>query len=217
MSESAYRFRPIAVQVIPKKPVHVPDNIIIIDTVLDKLANSGDNLVSAGDLLKQKTHAATLRQKQEAMSMGAPDRREVRNKSYGVCFNDHRINVILVQLAANKIQDYNEAASLIKRNGYGIKKEHAPLSNPDIIIKRKENAKGTIIAKVKAPDTERKYAIEWDYSYDKGLTWNHYYPTPVCKRTMSGLVQHNYLTVRARFIFGDDPPLDWLISNTITI
>ena len=151
------------------------------------------------------------------MSLGAPDRREVCNKSYGVCFIDQKTNVTKVQIAANKIDDYNQAVALIKRNGYGIKKVHAALLRPNIIIKRKENATGTIIAKVKAPDTERNYAIEWDYSYDKGLSWNHYHPTPVCKRTMSGLERYNSLTVRARFIFGDDPPLDWMISNTITI
>jgi hypothetical protein len=217
MSESIYHSRPIAIQLIPKRPVHVPNNIILIDTTLAKLSGSGDNIIAVGVLLTQKANAANLMKMQEAMSGGAADRTEQRNIAYGVCFEDHKANMMLVQIAANLLPDLNDAAALIKRNGYEIKKEHAPLTSALISIKVKPNSAGTIIAEVKAPKTRKHYSIDWEYSYDNGLTWHHLHSTGICYRTISGLEQLRRITVRACYIIGDGNPTDWMVSNSVNL
>lgn len=213
MSEQVYTTQPIAILGIPKNPEHVAENIIIINTVLDKLGSSGDNLVDPAVLATQITHAETLLTKQEAMSGGADDRTEQRNIAYAVCFKDHKDDLDLVNTAARNKSDFNEAAALIKRNGYEIKKEYTTPANPDISIRHKEGSKTTIIAEVKAPDTTKNYSIDWEYSYDNGETWTHLNATAVCDREIKNLERFKEVIVRARFTIGYDDPADWIISN----
>jgi hypothetical protein len=217
MSDQVYTSRPIAILGIPKFPSHVPDNIIIINNTLSALKGSGDHIVADDDIETQETHAATLLTKQEAMTGGASDRLEQRNKAWDVCFNDHQSDMLLLQVASNAIENFNDAAALIKRNGYEIKKEHAPLASPYIFIKRKKNEETTIIAEVKAPDTTKNYSIDWEGSYDNGLTWFTLYSTPVCDREITGLDRGKPIHIRARYKIGYENPTDWMVSNSLTL
>jgi hypothetical protein len=217
MSDQVYNSRPIALMGIPKNPSRVPDNIIIINTTLEALKGSGDHIVADDVVETQQTHAATLLTKQEAMKGGPADKTEQRNMAYEICFKDRQSDLLSVQQAADALPDFNAAAALIKRNGFEVKKEHAPLLSNDISIKRKKDAETTIIAEVKAPKTRKRFAIEWDYSYDNGLTWNHLYPTAVCSREITGLESLKKVIIRARFIIGDNAPMDWMISNSIDL
>jgi hypothetical protein len=215
MSEKQYR--PIAILGIPKKPAHVPDCINIINVCIEKMGNSGDNIVSPDDLDKQATHSNTLLERQKEMSGGGSDRTEQRNAAYGDCFTDHYSNMMLVQVAANGIADYNDAAALIKRNGFGLKKVIVAQCKQEIYIKRKPDHTGTILAEVKAPKTTKIFSIDWEYSYDDGTTWIPIHSTGVCDREISGLKLFTPIKVRARFIIGYDDPMNWMVSNSINL
>jgi hypothetical protein len=217
MEDSVYNSRPTAVLGIPSRPVHVPESIMVINSTLDAIKNSGDHLVDADVMLEQEAHSATLQKKQEDISVGGSTKVDLRNIAYDVCFADHKDNMLTVQKASNKIADFNEAAVFIKRNGYALKKELGSLLNESISIKRKENTVGVIIAEVKAPDTTRSFSIDWEYSYDNGTTWHHTNSTAICKREIGGLEELKKVIVRARFIIGEDDPTDWMISNSVNL
>jgi hypothetical protein len=209
--------QPIAVLGIPKNPTHVPDSIITHKNVLELLGNSGDHLVDAAELTTQTEHLETLETKQAAMSGGGPDKTEQRNIAYSVVFNDHQTDMMKVQIKANSLPDPEQAAALIKRNGFQMAKSTTPALSPAIWIKNKPGFTGVILAYVKAPDTAQKFAIEWEYSYDNGETWIRIHATGVCDREISNLTQKNAVIVHARFIIGYDDPSDWMVSNSINI
>jgi len=216
MSDTDPTTRPIAVLGIDNKPIHVPDAIIEAKKALGKLRNSGDLVVPLLILDQQDIHAATLLAAQEAM--GTTDSATgIRNIAYGVVFLDHQSNMLSLQIRANQIVDLTAAANFIKNNGYALKKEHGVLSNPDISIKNKEDMAGTIHAEIKAPDTNKQFSIDWDYSYDNGVTWQHAYSTGVCDRDIPNLKSGASVMVRARINIGHDGPTDWMVSNTITV
>ena len=151
------------------------------------------------------------------MSGGASDKTEQRDTAYAKCFFDHQANMMLLQIKANTIADPVQAAALIKRNGYEIRKEYSTPVSPLIQIKNKEGFAGTILAVVKAPDGTKNFAIEWEYSYDNGETWIRSYATGVCDREIKNLILLKAVIVRARFIIGYDEPMDWMVSNSINI
>jgi hypothetical protein len=213
MADQDYNSRPNAVMGIPINPVHVPDSIIIINNTLSALKSSGDHIVADDVIETQQTHAATLLTKQEAMKGGAPDKTEQRNNAYDVCFKDHKANMLLVQMAADLLPNFNDAAALIKRNGYEVKKEMSAQANPNISIKRKEGEELTVIAEVKAPDATKNYSIDWEGSYDNGLNWFSLYSTPTCDREITNVERFKRIIIRARFKIGYDNPTDWMISN----
>jgi hypothetical protein len=213
MADQDYNSRPNAVLGIPNVPIGVPESIITINNTLEALKGSGDHIVADDVIETQQTHAATLLTKQEAMSGGTADRTEQRNKAYNVCFLDHKANMALVQLAADLLPVFNDAAALIKRNGYEVKKEMSAQVNPNISIRRKKNEETTIIAEVKAPDTTKQFSIDWEGSYDNGVTWFTLYSTAVCDREITDLERLKRIIVRARFKVGYDNPTDWMISN----
>ena len=64
----------------------------------------------------------------------------------------------IIQTAANNLHDPIAAAALILRNGYDIKKQPVTPANPDISIKNKKNVSGTILAKVKSPNTMKRFS-----------------------------------------------------------
>ncbi len=217
MAESEYRFRPQATLKMSNDAVHVPDNIFEARNTLLCLRNSGDHVIAELILDAMDGRVVTLEEKQDAMSGGASDRKEIRNNAYALVFGDHKNNMLAVQLKSNDIVNFNSAAAFIKRNGYGIAEERSAVAHPDITIKAKPNYAGTIIAEVKAPDTTKNFSIDWEYSYDNGETWFHSNSTGVCDREISGLKLLSTVIVRARFIIGYDAPTDWMRSNEINI
>ena len=151
------------------------------------------------------------------MAGGASDKTEQRDTAYAKCFFDHQSNMMLLQIKANTIPDPVQAAALIKRNGYEIRKEYSTPLSPAIQIKNKAGFVGTILAMVKAPDTSKKYAIEWEFTYDNGETWNRSFPTGICEREIKNLKPLSAVMVRARIIIGTDEPADWMVSNSINV
>jgi hypothetical protein len=217
MAEPGYTYRPIAIIGIPATPVHVADNILIMYKTLEKLGASGDHLVTDLVLSDQNTHVDKLGDKQSAMSGAESDRKEKRDNAWTICFNDRFSNMSLVQVAANAIPDFNLAAALIKRNGYDIAKDHSRTVSPNVKIKAKKNFAGVIVVEVKKPKTNKAFAIEIEFSYDDGATWNRVHATAVCKRELKGLTTLKEVIVRARYVIGNDDPLDWMYSDSINI
>lgn len=161
MSETEYHSPPVAKLAIPKRPDHVPASIVTLRTIISKLRSSGDNIVADADLLVQETHVGEIFACQQEMSGSANTRTQLRNHAYSVCFLEHLSNMMKVEVAANARDNFNEAAALIKRNGFEVKKERSSVARNPIWIKRKKNHDNVIIAKVKAPKTRKRYSIDW--------------------------------------------------------
>ena len=211
------KYKPIATSQIPKEYVHIGDGLIEMDRTLTKLGNSGDNVVTVTVLAEQTTNVETLRTLQNLVANGTPDDTLNRNLAYDVCFTDHTGDMMLVQIKANNITNYDEAAAFIIRNGFGVAKERSAQAVSDISIKQKPNFAQTVIAQVKALNTSKKYSIDWEYSYDNGLTWFRSNSTAVCTRDIKNLTPLKALIVRARYNVGTDDPTDWIVSNSINI
>ncbi len=207
----------IAILGVPKEPVHVPEGSIIMGNTLKAIQTSGDGLIEATVITAQQGRITSLNTKQSNMKNGPADKKEQRDMQYGLCFGDHQSNMAIIQIAANNLHDPIAAAALIIRNGYDIKSQPVTPVNPDISIKNKKNVSGTITAKVKSPNTNKRFSIDWDYSTDNGVTWIHSHSTAVCQREISGINSGAHVIVRARFIISYDAPLDWMISNTETV
>jgi hypothetical protein len=216
MADPVYNSRPLAIMAVTKEPVKVPEAIIIFRTTLDKLANSGDDIIDDATLTAQNASVDKLVEKQDAMTGGASDKTIIRNDAYGVCFTDYKDNMLSVQIKSNSL-DYNAAAALILRNGYEIKKEAVSPANLAISIKKKKGVDNTIIAEVKQPNVTTNYSIDWEYSYDGGQTWTHLNSTPVCSREISDLLTQKRIIVRARFTIGTNGPLDWMVSSPLNL
>ena len=207
----------IAILGVPKEPIHVPGGIITMGNTLKAILTSGDDLIETTVITTQQGRVTSLNTKQSNMENGPADKKEQRDLQYGLCFGDHQSNMAIIQIAANNLHDPIAAAALIIRNGYDIKKQAVTPANPDISIKNKKNVSGTIIAKVKSPNTKKRFSIDWDYSTDNGVTWIHSHSTAMCQREISGINSGAHVMVRARFIISTDLPLDWMISNTVTV
>jgi len=211
------KYKPIAKSMIPKEYVHIGDGLIALDRTIAKLGSSGDNVVAALVLEGQTTNVATLRDMQNLVAHGTPDDTRNRNLAYDVCFTDHIGDMMQVQMKANNITNFEEAAAFIIRNGFDISTPSVRGAAPDISIKQKPNFAQTIIAQVKALKTTKKYSIDWEYSYDNGETWFRSNSTAVCIRDIKNLTPLKALIVRARYNVGNDDPTDWIISNSINI
>ena len=207
----------IAILGVSKEPVRVPAGSIIMGNTLKAILTSGDDLIETTVITAQQGRITALNTKQSNMKNGPADRKEQRDMQYGLCFGDHQSNMAIVQTAANNLHDPIAAAALIIRNGYDIKSQPVTPVNPDISIKNKKNVSGTITAKVIKPNTKKNYSIDWDYSTDNGVTWIHSHSTAVCKRDISGINSGAHVIVRARFIISTDAPLDWMVSNSVTV
>ncbi len=207
----------IAILGVSKEPVHVPEGIITMGNTLKAILTSGDDLIETTVITTQQGRVTTLGTNQGNMKNGPADKKEQRDMSYGLCFGDHQSNMAIIQIAANDLHDPIAAAALIIRNGYGIKSQPVAPANPNISIKNKKNVSGTITAKVKSPNTNKRFSIDWDYSTDNGVTWIHSNSTAVCQREISGINSGAHVIVRARFVISYDAPMDWMISNTETV
>ena len=211
------KYKPIAKLMISKEPSRVGDALITLDTIIAKLGSSGDHVVTDLVLAGQTTNVETLRGMQNLVAYGTPDDTLNRNLAWEVCFNDHVGDMMQVQMKANSITNYEEAAAFIIRNGFDIGASKVRGASPDISIKQKPNFAQTIIAQVKALKITKKYAIDWEYSYDNGVTWFRSNSTAVCIRDIKNLTPLKAIIVRARYIVGNDDPTDWIISNSINI
>jgi len=216
MAEPVYTSRPQAILAISQEPSHVPEAIIILININTKLGTSGDHIIPDTDLGTQKVNIETLKTKQAAMKGGPSGKTEVRNKAYADCFKDHKSDMMKVQMVADQIDDFNDAAALIKRNGYDIKKQHSPLLSPEIFIRVKKGAEKTIIAEVKAPKTKKRFAVDWWISYE-GDNYQPAYPTAICKREFPGIPPKSTVTVKARYVIGNAAPSDWIYSNSVNL
>ncbi len=206
-----------AVQLVSKRPVHVADNITIFSTTLDKLESSGDNLVKPADMIIYRGNVTTLSTCQDDMRGGADDKKPKRDKAYSVCFGDNRTNMLKVEGALIGIPNPMDKEALILRNGYGVGKEHGPISNPDISIKNKKNQPGTVVAKIKSPSKTKSYSVDWQSSTDNGETWTPHNSTPVCKRELKNMPLASQLIVRARITIGSNDPEGWKVSSTLVV
>jgi len=211
------KYRPVAKAKISKEVGHVGDGLIALDGTLVMLTDSGDHVVPALTLTDQEAHVATLREMQDLVAHGTPADTINRNLAWNICYTDHIGDMMLVQMRANSITNFEEAAAFIRRNGFDVAEPTVRGGVPDISIKLKPNFAQTIIAQVKALKTTKKHSIDWEYSYDNGLTWNKDHSTGICVRSIKNLKPINALIVRARYIVGDDDPMDWMISNSINI
>ena len=207
----------IAILGILKKPTRVAEGIITMGNTLKAILASGDDLIETTVITAQQGRVTTLSTKQGNMKNGPADKKEQRDLQYGLCFGDRQSNMAIIQTAANNLHDPIAAAALIIRNGYDIKKMPVTPANPDISIRNKKNVSGTIAAKVKRPNTKKRFSIDWDYSTDNGVTWIYSHSTAMCNREISGINSGAHVIVRARFIISNDAPLDWMISNTVTV
>jgi hypothetical protein len=215
MAEPIYTTRPQAILAISQEPMHIPEGIVTLYRINKALGDSGDDIIPDADLTAQKVNIDKLNDKQQGMKDGPSDKTTSRNKAYGVCFADHRADMLKVQMAADQIDDFNEAASLIKRNGFDIKKQHAPLLSPEIAIWVKKGAERTVVAEVKAPNTKKRFAIDWWISYE-GENYQPAYPTAICKRDFPNIPYKATVTVKARYVIGNTPPSEWMYSNEIS-
>ncbi len=211
------KYKPIAKSMISKEPSRVGDALITLDRTLAKLRNSGDHVVTELILDGQDTNVGTLRDLQNLVAHGTPDDTLNRNLAWEVCFNDHVGDMMQVQMKANNITNYEEAAAFIIRNGFDVAASSVRGASPDISIKQKPNFAQTIIAQVKALKITKKYAIDWEYSYDNGGTWFRSNSTAVCIRDIKNLTPLRAIIVRARYIVANDDPTDWIVSNSINI
>jgi hypothetical protein len=205
------------VRSVSKKPIHVPDNIVEMKATLTKLEQSGDNIVLAAVLATQNDNIKKLEDAQKNMKLNIDDKTEIRNNAYGVCFNDYTSNEALLLIAAIATGNYNNAIAMVKRNGYAVKSKRSASENDDISTRRKKGSSDTLIAEIKAPNTKRAFAVEWQYAYNEDKNFNSSNPTGVCKHAIKGLKSPNTVTVRGRITIGDDDPLDWMYANPINI
>jgi len=206
-----------AIMGFSNRPIHVPDRIITFRGTLDALDSSGNNLILPATLLAQRGHITDLENAQDAMKGGPLGQTSVRNICFSVCYADRFANKALVQKAADALHDPVAAERLIIANGYAVKKTAVKPAKAPVSLKNKKNNAGWVIAKVALPSKTKQFTIEWGYSYDGGLTWNDETSTPVCTKHFKHLKSGASLTVRARAIVGSDDPMDWIMSNPLTV
>jgi len=206
-----------AIMGFSNRPIHVPDRIITFRGTLDALDSSGNNLILPATLLAQRGHITDLENAQDAMKGGPLGQTSVRNICFSVCYADRFANKGVAQKAADALHDPVLAEALLKRNGFDVKKQAETPAQAPVSIENKEGEAGSLTAKIKKTEKKKKFAIDWEYSYDNGDTWISDHSTGVCDRELKGLKSKESLIVRARLIIGYDDPLDWMISNSITV
>ena len=215
ISSTNYTVNPV--HLITNEISHVGDKIIVMKTTLESLASSGDHIITTTVLEQQTTNVGNLSTKQSAMRGGPADKTSQRNAAFYVSWNDYDSNMLAVKIAAIALNDPIAAEALILRNGYGVEKQPIPVANPEIELQSKKNETGTVIFISKAPNTRKKYAIEWAYSLDNGTTWIASYPTGVCKREIANITVGARIIGRRRFIIGTNYPEAWVQSSPITV